>query len=225
MVSFLGDRKLRQLFIPLRSQSIEAKRLFVSAKKTANERDVLNTTAAAAALLLLVTTEETTKAKTAEELVDTKTTQEAVDKATKTETVQQLADQVEDTGQQQTDGSNDLEQRLSEKAPERVELLLGVGHVGNLLLCVVDGSDDRSCELLQAVGKLVLLRSGLASLLAALSLSSDATIGIETTERAVALVQDAATLFDERLDVVDKLLLVELVARCAVGLLDVLMIC
>lgn len=124
---FWGDRKLRQLFIPLRSQYIEAKRLFVSAKKTANERDVLNTTTAAAALLLLVTTEETTKAKTAEELVDTKTTQEAVDEATQTETVQQLADQVENTGQQQTDGSNDLEQRLSEEAPERVELLLGVG--------------------------------------------------------------------------------------------------
>ena len=96
---------------------------------------------------------------------------------------------------------------------------------GNLLLRVVDGSDDRSSELLQAVGKLVLLRSGLASLLAALSLSSDAAIGIETTERAVALVQDAATLFDERLNVVDKLLLVELVARCAVGLLDILKIC
>jgi hypothetical protein len=225
VVSFLGDRKLHRLFIPLRSQSNEARRLFLSAKQTANERDVLDTGAAAAALLLLVTAKETTKAKTAEELVDTKSTQEAVDEAAQTKSVQQLADQVEDTCQQETDGSNDLEQRLSEEAPERVELLLGVGHVGDLLLRVVDGSDDRSSELLQAVGKLVLLRSGLASLLAALSLSSDAAIGIETTERAVALVQDAATLFDERLDVVDKLLLVELVARCAVGLLDVLMIC
>ena len=208
----------------LRSQSIEARRLFVSAKQTANERDVLDT-AAAATLLLLVIAKETTQAEAAEELVDTKTTQEAVDEAAQTKTVQQLADQVEDTSQQETDGSNDLEQRLSEEAPERVELLLGVGHVGNLLLRVVDGSDDGSSELLQAVGELVLLGSGLASLLAALGLSSDAAIGIETTERAVALVQDAATLFDERLDVVDKLLLVELVARCAVGLLDVLMIC
>jgi primosomal protein N' len=225
VVSFFGDRKLHQLFIPLRSQSIRARRLFISAKQTANERDVLDTTAAAAALLLLVVAEETTQAETAEELVDTQTTQEAVDKTTQTKTVQQLANQVENTSQQQTDGSNDLEQRLSEEAPERVELLLGVGHVGDLLLRVVDGSDDRSSELLQAVGKLVLLRSGLASLLAALSLSSDAAIGIETTERAVALVQDAATLFDERLDVVNKLLLVELVARCAIGLLDVLMTC
>ena len=94
----MGDRKLRQLFIPLRSQYIEAKRLFVSAKKTANERDVLNTTTAAAALLLLVTTEETTKAKTAEELVDTKTAQKTIDKATKTEAVEQPADKVEHTG-------------------------------------------------------------------------------------------------------------------------------
>lgn len=56
-------------------------------------------------------------------------------------------------------------------------------------------------------------------------MSSDAAIGIETTERAVALVQNAATLLDERLDIVDQLLLVELVARCTVGLLDVLGIC
>lgn len=78
-----------------------------------------------------------------------------------------------------------------------------MGHVGDLLLSVVDGSDNRRGELLQAVGKLVLLRSGLTSLLAALSLSGDTAIGVESTERAVALVQHAATLFDERLDVVD----------------------
>jgi hypothetical protein len=53
-------------------------------------------------------------------------------------------------------------------------------------------------------------------------LSSDTAIGVETAERAIAFVENARTLLDERLDVVDKLLLVELVARCAVGLLDVL---
>lgn len=97
-----------------------------------------------------------------------------------------------------------------------------MGHVGDLLLCVVDGSDNRRCQLLQAVGQLVLLRRSLASLLTALSLSGDAAVGVKTTERAIALVQNAATLLDERLDVVDQLLFVELVARCAVGLLDVL---
>jgi hypothetical protein len=100
-----------------------------------------------------------------------------------------------------------------------------VGHIGNLLLRVVDGGDDRSSELLEVVGELVLLWCGLASLLAALRLCGDATIRIQTAQRAIAVVQDARTFLDERLDVVDKLLLVELVAGCAVGLLDVLHDC
>jgi hypothetical protein len=59
-------------------------------------------------------------------------------------------------------------------------------------------------------------------LLAALGLSSDAAVGVKATEATIAVVEDAGALFDEGLDVVDKLLFVELVARCAVGLLDVL---
>jgi len=53
-------------------------------------------------------------------------------------------------------------------------------------------------------------------------LGSDATVGVEASERAVAVVEDAGAFLDEGLDVVDKLLFVELVAGCAVGLLDVL---
>jgi hypothetical protein len=59
-------------------------------------------------------------------------------------------------------------------------------------------------------------------LLAALGLRGDAAVGVETAEGAIAVVEDARALLDEGLDVVDKLLLVELVARCAVGLLNVL---
>jgi hypothetical protein len=33
-----------------------------------------------------------------------------------------------------------------------------MGHVGDLLLCVVNGGDDRSSKLLEVVGELVLLR-------------------------------------------------------------------
>lgn len=199
----------------------QTSRLFLAAEQTADERDVAHATAALL-LLLVVTSEETTEAQTAKQLVDTKAAEKSVDKTTETKAVEELADQVENTSQQQTNSGDDLEQWLRKETPERVELLLGVGHVGDLLLRVVDGSDNRRSELLQAIGKLVLLRSSLASLLTALSLSSDAAIGIETTKRAVALVQDAATLLDERLDVVDQLFLVELVAGCAVGLLDVL---
>jgi hypothetical protein len=53
-------------------------------------------------------------------------------------------------------------------------------------------------------------------------LGGDTAVGVETAECAVAIVEDAGAFLDEGLDVVDKLLLVELVARCAVGLLDVL---
>jgi hypothetical protein len=97
-----------------------------------------------------------------------------------------------------------------------------MGHVGNLLLCVVDGSDDRGGELLEVVGELVLLWCGLTGLLTALGLCGNATIGIQTAQRTVAVVEDTRSFLDERLDVVNKLLLVELVTGCAVGLLDVL---
>lgn len=219
MVSFLGDRNSSTSY--RFAQIYQAKHLFVTAKQTANKRDVA-CGVSALLLLLVITTEETTEAKTAEQLVDSKTTQKAIDEATKTKTVKELADKVENTSQQQTNSGDDLEQRLGEQTPEGVELLLGMGHVGDLLLRVVDGSDNRRSKLLQAIGKLVLLRCGLTSLLAALSLSGDAAIGVETTQGAVALVEDATTLLDERLDVVDQLVLVELVARCAIGLLDVL---
>jgi len=97
-----------------------------------------------------------------------------------------------------------------------------VGHVGDLLLRVVNGGDNGCGKLLQVVGELVLLGRGFAGLLATLCLGGNAAVGIETTERPVAVVEDAAALFNEGLDVVDKFLFVELVAGCAVSLLDVL---
>jgi hypothetical protein len=100
-----------------------------------------------------------------------------------------------------------------------------MGHVGNLLLRVVDGGDDRGSQLLEVVGELVFLGRGLAGLLTALGLGSNATVGVKTTERAVAVVEETRAFLDERLDVVDELLLIELVARCAVGFLDVLDTC
>lgn len=100
-----------------------------------------------------------------------------------------------------------------------------MGHVGNLLLGVVDGGDDGGGEFLEEVGELVFLRCGFARLLAALGLCGDAAIGVEGAQGAVAVVEDARTFFDEGLDIVDEFLFVELVAWCAVGLLDVLVHC
>ena len=45
-------------------------------------------------------------------------------------------------------------------------------------------------------------------------------IGVETSDGTIALSENAATFFDERLDVGDKLLFVKLLAWCAVGLFD-----
>ena len=171
------------------------------------------------AALLLATTQHLS------ERAQTETAQETVDKAAKTKAVEQLAYQVQHTRQQQANGSDDLEQGLGEQGPERVELLLGMGHVGDLLLRVVDRGDDRGGDLLEAVGETVLFGRGLASLAAALGLGSDAAVRVESAEGAVAFLEDAAGFFDERLDVVDELFLVEFVAGSAVGLLDVLWEC
>lgn len=98
-------------------------------------------------LLLLPTTQTqcrsyTAEAETTEQLVDTQPTEQAIDNTAQTKTVEQLANQTEDTAEEQPDGGDDLEERLGEQAPERVETLLGVRHIGNLLLGVVDGLDD-----------------------------------------------------------------------------------
>lgn len=59
----------------------------------------------------------------------------------------QTADKVQHTGEEQTDGSQDLAEGLSEKTPERVQLLLGVGHVLDLPLRTVDAGADGASEL------------------------------------------------------------------------------
>jgi len=98
-----------------------------------------------------------------------------------------------------------------------------VRHVVELLLGVVYGGDDVGCDVLQALGQAVLLGSSLTSALTALGLCGDLAVGIEAAKGAVALLQNATGLLDERLDVVDQLVLVELVLGCAVGLVHVLL--
>ena len=55
-------------------------------------------------------------------------------------------------------------------------------HVGNLLLRVVDGGDDRGGNLLEAVGQTVLLGCSVTRLAAALGLCGDAAVGVEAAE-------------------------------------------
>lgn len=199
--------------------------LLAAAHKAADNGQARRTTALALLLLLPADTQalaDASEAEAAEQLVDAQAAEEAVDEAAQAEGVEQLADEAQHAGQQQADGGDDLEQGLGEQPPERVELLLGVRHVGDALLGVVDGGDDGGGELLEAVGQPVFLGRRLARVGAALGLRGDAAVRVEAAQGAVALLQDARAFFDERLDVVDELFLVKFVAGCAVGFLDVL---
>src|ERR1700761_6251395 len=96
-------------------------------------------------------------------------------------------------------------------------------HVIQLLLCVIDGRDNRSREFLERFSQAELLWCRLASSRAALGLGSDMTIRIQNTERSIALLQDAATFLDERLNVVDELFLVQLVLGRGIRLVHVVL--
>lgn len=112
-------------------------------------------------LLLLTAAQPKTLGDTAEteppeQLIDTETTEDTVDQTAQSEPVEQLAHETQHTGQQQADGRDDLEQWLGEQAPERVQLLLGVRHVRQAFLRVVDRLDDAGRQLLEAFGHAVL---------------------------------------------------------------------
>ena len=165
------------------------------------------------------------EAKSAEQLVDAQAAEQAVDDAAQTETVEQLADQAEDTAEQQADGGDDLEQRLGEQAPQRVQLLLGVGHVVELLLCVLDGLYDRGCEFLERVGEGVLLRRCFTGGGPRLCVGGDVSVWVESPDGTVAFLQDAATFLDHGLDIFDEFFFVKLVLWCSVRFLHALCIC
>jgi len=55
-----------------------------------------------------------------------------------------------------------------------------------------------------------------------LCLRSNVSVGIESADGAIAFDENAAALFDERLDLVDELFLIELFFRRAVGFVDML---
>ncbi|TKW49633.1 hypothetical protein CTA1_6122 [Colletotrichum tanaceti] len=181
-------------------------------------------------LLAAERSSQTAKAKPIEKAVETQGAEEAIDNLAKTKAVQKATDEVEDTGQKQTDGCQNLEQRLSEQTPHRVKLRLGVRHVLDLALRTLDRLGDSSSQLRQRVnaylledlGQVMLLWSGLTSLRLGLGILLDATIRVQGANAAVQFGQDLATLFDERLDVLDELLLVALLLGLALSRLNLL---
>lgn len=59
----------------------------------------------------------------------------------------ETANNAEDTVEQQTNGGENLEQRLGEETPEGAELLLCVRHALELLLRVVDALGNTASKL------------------------------------------------------------------------------
>ena len=56
----------------------------------------------------------------------------------------QSAHEPQNTSQEQPHGSDNLHQRLQEPGPQRFKLLLGIWHLVNLLLGIVNSICDRS---------------------------------------------------------------------------------
>lgn len=185
-----------------------------------------------------------TKTETGKNAVETKGTQKAINKTTKTKTAQlqtsvskirqskgmtsrdmktyQSADKVKNTGQEQANGSQDLEEWLVEETPERVELLLRMRHVFKLLLGVFDALGNVTSEVLEDFGQVVLLWSGLARSSLVLGVGCDAAVRVETLDDALGLGEDATAFLDQRLDFPDERLFVTLILGSAFGLVDFL---
>jgi hypothetical protein len=163
------------------------------------------------------------KPKATKQLVDAETPQNTIHEATQPQRVQQLPHKTQHTTEQQPHGRDDLEQWFREQSPEGVQLLLCVRHVVDALLRIVDRLDDDGGEFLEALGDAVLFGRSFTGGRFGFGLCRDMSIGIETADRAVAFAKNAATFFDQRLDVLDEFLFVKLLAGCAVGFLDVLL--
>jgi len=164
-------------------------------------------------LFLLLASERTkgiAEAEATKDLVQTKATEKTIDEAAESETAQETTDNAEDTVEKEADGGENLEERLGEETPERAELLLCVRHTLDLPLSVVDGLGHVSSELLEHLSKVVLLGRSLLGVGLVLGVPLDAAIGIHTADHTVGLSQDLATLLNQRLDVLNKILFVAL---------------
>ncbi|TLD10436.1 hypothetical protein PgNI_05932 [Pyricularia grisea] len=191
-----------------------------------NSDSTKETTTAAAVLLLLVLSGQgigqRSKTESGQDLLDTETAEQTVDKTTQAKTAQQLTNKSQDTVEQQADGGQNLEEWLAQESPEWVELLLGVRHALELLLGIVDALGDGAGQLLEVVSQVILLRSGLTAGCLVLGVGLNTSIRVESTNAAVGLGKDLATLLDQRPDIPDKSFLVKLILGSALSLLNFL---
>lgn len=164
------------------------------------------------------------KTESGQDLLDTETAEQTVDKTTQAKTAQQLTNKSQDTVEQQADGGQNLEEWLAQESPEWVELLLGVRHALELLLGIVDALGDGAGQLLEVVSQVILLRSGLTAGCLVLGVGLNTSIRVESTNAAVGLGKDLATLLDQRPDIPDKSFLVKLILGSALSLLNFLLL-
>lgn len=80
--------------------------------------------------------------------VEPQGTEKTIDDATESKAGKKASDEVEHTCEQQSDGGQDLAQRLGQQCPKWVQVLLGVWHVGNLLLGVLNTGNDGARKLI-----------------------------------------------------------------------------
>lgn len=92
---------------------------------------------------------DSTQTQTFKELVNTKTPKQTAHKPTQTKSIKQTTDKSQNSTEQQANSSDDLEQRLSKKRPQGVQLLLCVWHVLDALSAVIDRLDNGLSDLLE----------------------------------------------------------------------------
>jgi hypothetical protein len=97
-----------------------------------------------------------------------------------------------------------------------------VRHALDLLLGTVDGSRDRTGELLEHVGEMELLGGSLTRSRLVLGVGLDAAIRVETADHAVGFLEDATAFLDQRADFLYQLLFVKLLLGSSLGLVNFL---
>ncbi|GFF38594.1 hypothetical protein IFM46972_05599 [Aspergillus udagawae] len=115
-----------------------------------------------------------------EEFIETQSSQQTVQKRTQSKSVEQTTYKAQHTAKKQTNSRDDLEERLAEQGPQRVELLLCMRHVCDPLAAVLDRVHHKLAQLLDLLGE-------------------------SSTDGSVAFLKDLAALFDQRLKTVKSL--------------------
>ena len=95
-------------------------------------------------------------------------------------------------------------------------------HVGDLLLCVVDGFDNGCRQLFERICQRILFWSCFTVRGTGFGVGGDTSIRVKAADGAIAFLQYAATFFNQRLDVLNKLLFVEFVLWSSVCNFDAL---